>query len=422
MKKVFTFMIALLSTFAVANAATATFNVTVPNDGGTDNHRQTNKVMIVGNFNGWSADKAVECTKVDATHYTVTLDEATFVGGTTLTTLSYKYVSGPSWDYVMKNADGTELAANLTYAGTSPQEDAVVYWASVWKDVTPILGTVTIDIYAPKAVTECYITGNFNDWKSPGFVGKIDSTDTKMTYDAVNSDVNGNFFSIKIYTKNTYALAYKFASGPSWAYQQVEGNLSLPDPTLLTALHDNITFQRIYPGAAALKTVTFNVVAPAGTDSIFMMGSDFGWDGKSWEPAVKNLDGTFTVSYKSDLNEYKYFSGRDWQYEECNLDGSNLAANRKADAQIAVVFADTIKSWKKTPPNALLNLDMNKYTITVNNSNIKVQGVEREVTLFDVTGRKIQAAKLNGEFISKKLMVGIYILRVDGSATKVSVK
>lgn len=413
-------MIALLSIFAVAKAATATFNVTVPNDGGTDNHHQTNKVMIVGNFNDWKADKAVECTKISNTKYTVTLDESTFVGGTTLATLSYKYVCGPDWAYVMKNEDGTELAANLAYAGTTPQEDVVVYWASVWKDVTPIPGVVTIEIYAPKSVIECYITGNFNDWKSPGFVGKKDSTDTKMTYDAANSDANGNFYTTKIYTKNTYALAYKFAAGPSWTYQQNEGNLGLADPTQLTALHDNITFSRVYPGVAGLKNVTLNVTVPTGTQNVYLMGSHLGWDGTSWAAGTKNTDGTFTIVVPNqDIFEYKYFNGTDWAAGELKADGTGMG-NRTADAQIKTTFDDVIVDW--AVKSGMDQLDADKYKVYSSNKSIVVEGVTSKAELFDISGRNIESKVMSGTFRSTVLNAGLYIVKIDGQTQKVSVK
>ena len=82
MKTKFTFammLLSLLTVFQFASAATATFTVTVPNDGGSDGHHQTNECLIVGNFNSWNV-AGVACTKVDATHYTVTLDESTFTG------------------------------------------------------------------------------------------------------------------------------------------------------------------------------------------------------------------------------------------------------------------------------------------------------------------------------------------------------
>jgi len=413
MKRIFTSLFAFMSVVGMLNAANVTFNVVVPTP--------TYQVWLVGSFNGWNNNQ-VQLTKTDDTHYTITVDDATWNAGVTTANVEYKYCSGGGdWAYVEKDKDGNELAGNRKY--NALVNDTVAKWAMTFNpNVAPIPADILIEAYVPKEITELYATGSFNGWKSPGFVGKKDSTDTKMTYSATNSDANGNFFSIKIHTEDANKLAYKLATGPSWAYQQKEGDLKLSDPTLKQVFHDNLTFNRIYPGAAGLKTVTFNIVAPAGTDSVFMMGSDFGWDGKSWKPAVKNLDGTFTISYKSDLNEYKYFSGRDWQYEESKLDGSSLSSDRKADAQIAVVFADTIKAWKKTPPNSLVKLDMNKYSVSINNGSIKVEGVQREVALFDITGRKLQAVRTFGTFVSKKLYRGIYILRIDGASTKVSVK
>ena len=59
-------------------------------------------------------------TKVDETHYTITLETTEQDG--------YKYCSGPDWAYVEKNADGSEMSSDRTYAAN----DVVAKWASVY--------------------------------------------------------------------------------------------------------------------------------------------------------------------------------------------------------------------------------------------------------------------------------------------------
>ena len=106
MKKIFTFFsayICAMSMFAL------TYNVTVP--------AGTKACYIAGEMNGWSQ---VEMTKVDDTHYTLDVADATDA-------MKYKYCSGPSWAYVEKTADGSEVA-DRTYAA----EDVVEAWASVY--------------------------------------------------------------------------------------------------------------------------------------------------------------------------------------------------------------------------------------------------------------------------------------------------
>ena len=106
MKKIFTLFsacICAMSMFAL------TYNVTVP--------AGTKACYIAGEMNGWSQ---VEMTKVDDTHYTIDVADATDA-------MKYKYCSGPSWAYVEKTADGSEVA-DRTYAA----EDVVEAWASVY--------------------------------------------------------------------------------------------------------------------------------------------------------------------------------------------------------------------------------------------------------------------------------------------------
>ena len=106
MKKIFTLFsacICAMSMFAL------TYNVTVP--------AGTKACYIAGEMNGWSQ---VEMTKVDDTHYTIDVADATDA-------MKYKYCSGPSWAYVEKTADGNEVA-DRTYAA----EDVVEAWAAVY--------------------------------------------------------------------------------------------------------------------------------------------------------------------------------------------------------------------------------------------------------------------------------------------------
>ena len=107
MKKIFTLFsacICAMSMFAL------TYNVTVPTG--------TKACYIAGEMNGWSQ---VEMTKVDDTHYTIDVAEATDA-------MKYKYCSGPGWAYVEKTASGDEVA-DRTYSAA----DVVEAWASVYE-------------------------------------------------------------------------------------------------------------------------------------------------------------------------------------------------------------------------------------------------------------------------------------------------
>jgi hypothetical protein len=111
---------------------TLTYNVTVPVG--------TYTCYIVGAMNGWTHQAM---TKVDGTHYTITIPGAT-------TSDEYKYCSGPDWKYVEKDANGNDLPGdgNRTYTAN----DVVANWASLYTDVFSTAAT-KITIY-PNPVGE----------------------------------------------------------------------------------------------------------------------------------------------------------------------------------------------------------------------------------------------------------------------------
>ena len=404
MKKLFTLIIAVISLLATANAAQVTFSVVVPTP--------TYQVWVVGNFNGWNNNQH-QMTKVDDTHYTITLDDATFADGHTAATLKYKYLSGGGdWAYVEKDAVGAEIS-DRNYPGAAVN-DTVKTWALVYNpNVAPIEKNVKIEVYVPKAVKELYLTGSFNGWKSPGSEG------TKMTWNEAMSDESGNEFYLTIHTPDANMLIYKFAAGPSWTYEQDSTDLKMSDVSLDAVYHFMPKFKRIYPGDAFLKDVNFTVTAPAGTDSVFMMGSHLGWDGVNWQAGTKNTDGTFSFTGKFDMIEYKYFNKRDWSGEEKTAEGTGVG-NRKADAQIATVFNDVIAKWPV--PAGVQTLDTDKYTVRVTNNAITVDGITKKFELYDITGRNIQSVSTSGTFTSTSVNAGIYIIRVDGATLKVMVR
>ena len=106
-----------------------TYNVTVP--------AGTNACYIAGEMNGWSQQ---EMTKVDDTHYTITI-----VGATT--EMKYKYCSGPAWDYEEVKEDGSSVADR-----THSENDVVAKWKNVYGSA------VTPDVIA------CYLMGIGGDW------------------------------------------------------------------------------------------------------------------------------------------------------------------------------------------------------------------------------------------------------------------
>ena len=221
-----------------------TYNVTVP--------AGTKACYIAGEMNTWSF---TEMTKVDETHYTITIAEAT-------TAMGYKYCSGPSWDYVEKTASGDEVA-NRIYSAN----DVVESWLAVYEPageepgddpvdpnpgddpvVDPETG-VTYNVTVPAGTKACYIAGEMNAWSQQEMT-KVDET----------------HYTITIATATT-AMKYKYCSGPSWDYVEktaageevadrtysandvVESWLAVYDPSVETAV-DNVAV-----GEKAVKVI-----------------------------------------------------------------------------------------------------------------------------------------------------------------------
>jgi hypothetical protein len=411
MKKIFTFVFALLSMFAttqLASAATGVFNVTVPTG--------TNQCWIMGNFAGtvtWPITAAIQCTKVDDTHYTVTLDDATFLEGITLATLQYKYLSGPGdWAYVEKDAVGAEIS-NRTFLG-SPQIDVVATWASVFTPHVPQPMNVTIDVLVPAGTVQCYIVGNFNNWAGP--TAPVDSCKMKL----ISTNDDGTMvFEKTVYTADAVLLAYHFCSGPDWSFEQKDPTGDYHYPFVAPVVN---TWKLIYD-PSKLGTLNFTVTVPTGTAAVWAIGSFEGWDLTKALACTKNADGTFSFSVPMVMSiEYKMYNQPDWNHSEMDPSdptkpiANNRAASFPADANASI----TVSAWAAAP-SALQEINANKYKVYTFNNSIVVEGVTSQVTIFDVSGRKIQSAKLAGKFSSKALNSGLYILLVDGATKKVAV-
>jgi hypothetical protein len=388
MKKIFTFVVALMGLFAVVqNASALVYNVTVPVG--------TQACFLVGDMNGWNT-AANPMTKVDATHFTLDLSTAKATDG-------YKYCGGPDWKYEEKTAGGTTLPANRTWAAA----DVVANWSAVY--LTAYEKDITIDVLVPATTIECYIVGNFNNWISP-------SAATKMT--KVSTTADGIDFSIKIHTLDTTTLQFKFCAGPAWSYQQtVSANFNYMTSGAVVIV---TSFTAIYDPA---KTGTINITATVpATSEVWIMGDFLGWDMTKAVKGTKNANGTWGFSIPMVMTiQYRLYNHNDWGFAEVGqadptVDLPNRNAVYPADANSAI----TVYAWKQAF-TAIQQVDANKYKIYTNGKSIVVEGVTSQIDIIDISGRLIQSQKLVGKFASNDLKSGFYIVRVDGATTKVSV-
>lgn len=386
MKKTTLFLIALLCMFAIAETASAlTYNVVVPEG--------TKACYITGDMNGWSTS-AAPMTKVDDTHYTIDLPDAT-------TSQKYQYLSGPDWKYIEKDADG-----NAIQDRTWSEQDVVVQWLTTF---VPDERDVTIEALVPTAVEELYLVGSFNSWASP-------TADTKMTL--LESTVDGKVFSISVHSADAKNMEFKFCAGHSWSYQQTSPTANFVYETTENTKSVVVeTFQAIYEASKA-GTINIKATVPAGTSQVFLQGDFLGYNMANALEGTKNEDGTFSFSIPNEyIIEYRLYNKADWSYPEVGDDGKERA-NRKAiypdDANAEI----TVINWMNVVAGTKMIKDADN-KIYCSQKSIIVEDVKNAVELYDLSGHIVDSAIITGTFSSKTLTPGFYIVKVDGKIKKV---
>lgn len=178
------YLITLLLAYSLTSYA-LTFKVEVP--------AGTMACYIAGSFNAWDANNAPEMTKIDATHFVLDLPDVTDLGE------GYKYLCGPGWTYVEKNADGSERG-NRT---ATTQMDIVEKWASIYNpSITPGPITINAKVPANTPADNVFITGSFQNWEAENAI--------KMT---MNS--NGTY---SVTIPDCTQITYKLLCGRSFDY------------------------------------------------------------------------------------------------------------------------------------------------------------------------------------------------------------
>ena len=220
-----------------------TYNVTVP--------AGTNACYIAGEMNGWSQQ---EMTKVDDTHYTITI-----VGATTA--MKYKYCSGPAWDYEELNADGSPVADR-----THSENDVVAKWKKVYNP------NPTVDP-EPDPTYDYYVVGTFNSWANPDpnhgmtLVGDV----YKAT---VTLNVGANMLKV---TNGTWDNAKGF-SAMGAEYEEVsndpnDGNILIT----LTEGKDVVVVYNATTGKVTFEGLTEKVVVTPDVITYVLMGVGGDW-------------------------------------------------------------------------------------------------------------------------------------------------
>ena len=171
----------LYLTVEASGTSGLTYNVTVP--------AGTSACYIAGDMNGWTF---TEMTKVNNTHFTITIEGAT-------TDMTYKYCSGPAWNYVEVDAYGSEIS-NRTYS----TNDVVQAWANIYQPLptTPASDYHNFEDASFNAEWQFVQDGQTNYWTIGTAAGSA-STGSNALY-ITN---NGSDYS---YTISSFSI--------SWAY------------------------------------------------------------------------------------------------------------------------------------------------------------------------------------------------------------
>ena len=402
MKKIFTFAIALLGMFAMLQSASAlVYTVTVPVG--------TFECYIAGNFpapmNWAPTDPGAKMTKVDATHFTITL-------ANTDETMKYKYCSGPDWKFVETDAAGLNIV-DRTYTSA----DVVLNWTLVYDpNVLPVPKRVTIEAQVPDSILVCYLVGSFNGW-----AGALDSTKMTMGTPAGGSVV----FSITLTVPDVNTLQFKVLAGPGWDYDQLDPatNFTFPKADTYVGVSINAFKKRFDSSKAGTVLITATVPA-VGSDSVWIVGSYSlpNWNLPKAIKGVKNGDGTFTFTVPGVIAfSYVCVNKLDWNFKEID---PLIPANGHPD-RTAVYPADantsiTVAGWLQTN-TAVKEVKAATNKIYSVNKTIVVEGVTSNIAVFDLSGRILQSNKMVGTFTSNSLHNGLYIVRVDGATRKVAV-
>ena len=389
----------LVALFGVANlsfaAQTVKLRVQVP--------AETKVVYAAGGFNDWSTS-ATLMTKVQDSPMIFEADIS--VPDNVDAGYNFKFLAGPDWQY-----EQADPSADFSFGAVGFTGAVVKSFKKYFTPQTP--RDIKVNVMVPKSTLYCYITGSFVNWEQPS---------KEMTF--VSEDTEGKYYTYTVKNIDPQLLDFKFASGPSWAYEQTQsanfsyyGNGGANNEVSVICSGFKSIFDPVNVG-----DITVNITSvPAGTDSVYLVGSfGGGWKMNEAIPAVKNANGTFTAVIKNIADvEYKCWNRKDWAYEECQADGSNLPSNRSAKFKDTPVVNIVIENWKKMA-SGVENVKFD-YPITIINNTISVSGVQTKVNLFNVNGQLLQSFKGNGDFSSKVLPIGVYVLQVDKAQIKVIV-
>ena len=342
---------------------TLTYNVTVP--------AGTPACYIAGEMNGWSF---TAMTKVDDTHYTLTLDNVT-------RSMKYKYTASASWDNVEMKADGITDVQDRTYG----ENDIVEAWKGLSSYETE---TLTYNVTVPAGTPACYIAGEMNGWTFTAMT-KVDDTHYTLTFNEV-----------------ARGMKYKYTCGDKWDYVEVDaqGN-DIQDRTYNE--NDVVANWKAIAEAPeepeVPETLVYNVTVPEGTPACYIAGDMTAW---TFIPMQKVDDTHYTLTLMSvtKSQQYKYTCGTSWDYVEVQADGNDVGNRTWSES-------DVVAAWKSIPENDSVE--------GINNNDMKLYGINgalyisttkaTQLNIYNTQGMLVKTIVADGEMYIT-LARGLYIV------------
>lgn len=352
---------------------TLVYNVTVP--------AGTPMCYIVGAFNGWDVANAPLMTKVDDTHYTITLDNVTKAS-------EYKYTCGQSWDYVELKADRTDVA-NRTWS----ENDVVEAWLDMPTSTPDVIESLTYNVTVPAGTPACYIVGAYNGW-TPAIataMTKIDDTHYTVTLDEVSK-----------------SMEYKYICGQSWDYVELRAdrtdiaNRTWSENDVVEAWANIPNENPETPEEP--ETLIYNVTVPDGTPACYIAGEMTAW---SFIPMqmVDDTHYTITLMGVTKSMKYKYTCGTEWDFVEMQADGVTDVADRKWSEN------DVVEAWKSMPQNnsILTAINNNTHAYGINGA-VRISTTQAtQVAIYNAQGILVDVVTIDGEK-TIELARGMYIV------------
>ena len=321
----------------VADNRTVTINVLVPS--------AVSEVYLVGNFNNWSSDfnnspykMNLSNEDIDGKYFTINITWVDVIN------MQFKFVAGPDWAYQQTEDDYTYGTTDNVINIDEKNFQAIF-------DPTQA-GDITIKATVPEGTEKVWIQGSFSaagwGWGNPDALLMTKQDDGTFTYTV----------------QNVQSFTYKLYNGPDWPYcEYAEGNPDADVPDRTATLDSSAPVISInvfgWRQDAPVETtgLTYTVTVPEGTQACFITGDMDGWSGPSLSNRMTPVEGqtnqfTIDIPGATEADEYKYYCGPSWSYEEANADGS--AVNNRGYA-----LYDVVAKWSK-------DFTLDERTVTIN--------------------------------------------------------